>query len=385
MKKRALVRYFLVTILSFVLIYTVALAATTISTNISTGGTLSVTGASTLTGLATLTGGFDSAASSTVDNKLRVDGDITASSTVFVETLVVNASSTVEERLLVREFYVLGNATTTGTATTTGASWFTGGFDSGASSTVQGTLRVTGAATTTGIGYITGGFDSSASSTVQGDMVVVGGNLRVGAVAFETWDSAYSVLQIGGNGAIFANTVAGASRVLDFLQNTYYDENDGRWEYQLADEASRYELTSGQHVFYVTESGGADAEITWTTALTINAAGNMLMGGQATTTGVSYFTGGFDSAASSTIVGDFTVGTSSEEMWVNASTTFTNATTTFDSGSTATTTVIIGNPAGSTGSCLQLYNDEGTVVYCRVQATTTVPYGLSCNTTSCDL
>jgi hypothetical protein len=59
----------------------ITFAATTISTSISTGGTLSVTGVSTLTG------GYVSTASSTVVGGLNVSGPVSASSTLIVNGL----------------------------------------------------------------------------------------------------------------------------------------------------------------------------------------------------------------------------------------------------------------------------------------------------------
>ncbi len=100
-------------ILSVLFVVTVVQAATTISTNISTGGTLSVTGASTLT------------------------GNVTAAGTLAVTglTSMVQASST---RLSVFDTAYFG-----GTATTT--------ISSAGNVSVAGTLGVTGASTLTGL------------------------------------------------------------------------------------------------------------------------------------------------------------------------------------------------------------------------------------------
>ncbi len=59
------------------------LAATTISNNISTGGTLTVSDAASVTGLSTLTGGFVSSASSSVAGNFQVSGALSASGTLL--------------------------------------------------------------------------------------------------------------------------------------------------------------------------------------------------------------------------------------------------------------------------------------------------------------
>ncbi len=101
-----------------------AWASTTISTDISTGGTLSVTGASTLTGLSTHTAGFISVASSTLVSTLNVTG--LSSLTGFISS----ASSTVS-----------------GTFYTSDVATFNNGFIAVASSTLVGASTHTGAAT----------------------------------------------------------------------------------------------------------------------------------------------------------------------------------------------------------------------------------------------
>ncbi len=82
-------------VISFLFVSMGVYGATTVSTNLSTGGTLAVTG------LSTLTGGFISAASSTVSSTLTVTGNLVASTTFGVTgtsslygVLTVGATST---------------------------------------------------------------------------------------------------------------------------------------------------------------------------------------------------------------------------------------------------------------------------------------------------
>ena len=92
----------------------------------------------------------------------------------------------------------------------------------------------------------------------DGDVLV-----SIGRTTFETWDTAMDVLQIGGNAAIAAHHGAGASKVMQIMQNAYPDENDSRWEYMDTDEATLYQQSSGLHTFAAADSGTADTEIDW--------------------------------------------------------------------------------------------------------------------------
>ncbi len=119
-------------VLSVLLVAVGASAATTISTNITTGGTLSVTGASTLTALSTHVAGFVSQASSTV-----VGAFTTTGANVFGGTLTLGNGETIANST--DGTISLGAATTSMTGAT-----MSNGFISSASSTVAGNLTVTG-------------------------------------------------------------------------------------------------------------------------------------------------------------------------------------------------------------------------------------------------
>lgn len=83
-KKQQFFAISLSVVLSLLVVWAAASGATTISTNISTGGTLAVTGASTLTGVATMDGGALLTASSTAVGKFQVNGALNASSSIYV-------------------------------------------------------------------------------------------------------------------------------------------------------------------------------------------------------------------------------------------------------------------------------------------------------------
>jgi len=101
------------------------------------------------------------------------------------------------------------------------------------------------------------------------------GNVGIG-VTPENWYSTYSVLQIGGLGAIFAETSAGAGGATRLSNNVYLNAS-GSWAYQVTDEASHYQQVDGVHTFRVASSGSADAAISWNNAVTINNSGSLLI------------------------------------------------------------------------------------------------------------
>lgn len=109
----------------------IAQAATTISTNVSTDGTLSVTGASTLTGLTSMvqasstrlsvhdTAYFGGSATSTFSSAgaLTLAGALSGTSGSFSTTLGVTGAATLSSTLAVTGATTLSASTTVGTAT----------------------------------------------------------------------------------------------------------------------------------------------------------------------------------------------------------------------------------------------------------------------------
>lgn len=106
-KKQQYLAVSLSVILSFLVVWGIVSGATTISTNVNTGGTLTVSGVSTLTGLTTHTGGAILVASSTAVGKFQVNGAFNASSTMNVASdvridggLGLGAENTVDDTIL---------------------------------------------------------------------------------------------------------------------------------------------------------------------------------------------------------------------------------------------------------------------------------------------
>jgi len=94
------------------------------------------------------------------------------------------------------------------------------------------------------------------------------GNMGLG-VTPESWAAGFTALQISSGGALWSN-----GNNVNLQSNSYYD---GAYKYVNTDFASRYYQVSGKHTFYIAASGTADTAITWTTALTIENDGDVLV------------------------------------------------------------------------------------------------------------
>jgi hypothetical protein len=97
------------------------------------------------------------------------------------------------------------------------------------------------------------------------------GNVGIG-VTPESWNT-YKTLQIG-NGAIANYTPTHDMRM---VSNAYY--NSG-WKYAESDGACLYlqDGNNSQHIWSVAASGTADAALTWSEAMRIDASGNLALG-----------------------------------------------------------------------------------------------------------
>ena len=104
------------------------------------------------------------------------------------------------------------------------------------------------------------------------------GNLGLG-VTPSAWGGGYNALQIGASGSL-AFTGSGTN---DFTMavNAVYDSTDSRWEYRYTGDASaRYSINAlGQHIWYNAASGTAGNAISFTQAMTLDASGNLALGG----------------------------------------------------------------------------------------------------------
>ncbi|MDH3325184.1 MAG: hypothetical protein OEM38_00540 [Gammaproteobacteria bacterium] len=81
--------------------------------------------------------------------------------------------------------------------------------------------------------------------------------LSIGKGAFENWGSAFSILQIGGMGAIYGTQAESVNSATGISSNTCADK------YISNAAASYYAQQAGTHVWSAAISGTADAAITW--------------------------------------------------------------------------------------------------------------------------
>jgi hypothetical protein len=96
------------------------------------------------------------------------------------------------------------------------------------------------------------------------------GNLGLG-VTPSAWASGWKALEITSSGYI----AAAGSTYLEIGQNNFYD---GAFKYKTTAAATLYEQITGSHRWYNAPSGTANATITFTQAMTLDASGNLLIG-----------------------------------------------------------------------------------------------------------
>ena len=116
-------------------------------------------------------------------------------------------------------------------------------------------------------------FQTQATSGSTADRLTIDSAGKVGiGVTPETWHSSYVALQVGGLGCLSSYspaTITGDTK----LTSNVYRAADGTFKRIILDHASEYQQGTGKHTFKVAASGAADAEITWTDALTIDNTG----------------------------------------------------------------------------------------------------------------
>jgi hypothetical protein len=127
------------------------------------------------------------------------------------------------------------------------------------------------------VGYINYAHDSnsmqfSAGGSTRATIDGVTGSVGIGA-APSAWASAYKVLQLGSASSMF-NT--GSSTL--FATNAYIDSGFA-WRYQNSSYSSRYTMESGGHAWYNAPSGTAGDAVGFTQVMTLDASGNLLVGG----------------------------------------------------------------------------------------------------------
>jgi len=128
-------------------------------------------------------------------------------------------------------------------------------------------VQTTADADQVGIGFYTSTSTSSSQTLTQAMLIDASGNLGLG-VTPSAWNGVTGIQS--SYGALSGNITT------NILNNAYYN---GGWNYTSTGTAAFYQQTTGKHLWYTAPSGTAGTAITFTQALTLSAAGNLLLGG----------------------------------------------------------------------------------------------------------
>ena len=115
------------------------------------------------------------------------------------------------------------------------------------------------------------GIDDNADATA----ITIDSSENVGiGVTPEAWHSSWTALQLGATGFV-GQYQGGGSDITGLGSNIY---SDGAYKYIETDEAAIIRLSDGSIIFSVAPSGTAESAISWTTAMTIDNSGYVLIG-----------------------------------------------------------------------------------------------------------
>jgi len=113
-------------------------------------------------------------------------------------------------------------------------------------------------------------YDNTASATRL--TLDSSGNLGLG-VTPSAWINAGKAIEIGNSGT----SIWGLNSSDVYFSNNAYYSSTG-WKYSSTNAASAYEMNAGSHRWYTAPSGTAGNAISFTQAMTLNAAGNLVLG-----------------------------------------------------------------------------------------------------------
>jgi hypothetical protein len=120
---------------------------------------------------------------------------------------------------------------------------------------------------------------TAGGSTFSTPAVVINssGNLGLG-VTPSAWNSSFNVMQVGGSAALYGRASTGYDQA-GLYSNARFASGTNDWRYLVTTTgASGYLQSAGTHSWYNAPSGTAGDAISFTQAMTLTAAGNLLVG-----------------------------------------------------------------------------------------------------------
>jgi hypothetical protein len=112
-------------------------------------------------------------------------------------------------------------------------------------------------------------------SGTQKMLLDTSGNLGLG-VTPSAWRNLFTAFQVGYTGALYSTTVTTAGEQVNLASNYYQDSAGNELRIQ-AGYATRYQQASGQHIWSTAGTSSAGSGITFTQAMTLTAAGELLI------------------------------------------------------------------------------------------------------------
>jgi hypothetical protein len=171
--------------------------------------------------------------------------------------------------------------------------------------TVGATTASTGAFTTlSATGNVTLGDASTDTLNVGNGGLVkdASGNVGLG-VTPSAWTNSFGVIQGLGGWSISHNGTN--SNSVDFLSNAYRSGGTNTYLYTATSSATRYQQAAGVHAWYNAASGTAGNAITFTQAMTLDAAGDLGIGVTSPTAKLDVFKTSVDAVSRTNAVGAF--------------------------------------------------------------------------------